>query len=117
MLKLVPVMPGVVACPLAASSMPNATITTGSSLAIEFGFFVFVWLMAALLLTYLGRGVHRVADVDLRHQPAEVLGVVGQMVKLWGEEIKLLAGWIIWFVSFLPGDKRMCVNTPPAHTV
>src|ERR1700737_3293176 len=95
MLKLVPVMPGVVACAVAASSMPNATITTGSSLAIEFGFFVFIWLMAALLLTCLGRGVHRVADVDLRHQPAEVLGVVGQMVKLWGEEIKLLADRIL----------------------
>src|ERR1700687_3265790 len=99
MLKLVPVMPGVVACAVAVKSMPNATITTGSSRAIEFGFFVFIWLMAALLLTCLGRGVHSCADMDLRHQPAEVLGVVGQMVEIGGEEIKGLPGGILGNVA------------------
>src|SRR5882762_10199880 len=75
-LNVGPVMPGAAACAAAVSSKTTTTITTGTSRVIEIALFIFIGLMAALLL-----------DDDFSHQPTKVLGIVGQMVKLGGVEV------------------------------
>src|SRR5882762_4996618 len=72
-----PVMPGAAACAVAVSSKVTAIITTGSSRVIEIAFFVVIALIAALLI-----------DMDLGHQPAKVLSIVRQVVKIGGVEVK-----------------------------
>src|SRR5258708_1670434 len=79
-LKLVPVMPGAVACAVAVNSNVSASIATGASLNIEIVLFIFVALIAALLV-----------DPDFSHQSTEVLGIVRQVVEIGGIEIKYLA--------------------------
>src|SRR3981189_2856489 len=69
-------MPGAAACAVPVNSKASAVITTGSSLDIEIAFFIFIALIAALLI-----------DMDFGHEPAEILGVVGQVVELRGIEI------------------------------
>src|SRR5215469_15746096 len=69
-------MPGAAACAVTVSTTPKTTTSTGSSLVVEVTGFLFIWLIAALLI-----------DMDFRHQPTEVLGIVGQVIKIWGVEI------------------------------
>src|SRR5882762_3460393 len=72
-----PVMPGAAACAVAVSSKVTPTIKIGSSLVIEIALFLFIALIAALLI-----------DMDLGHQPTEVLGIVRQVIKIGGVEIE-----------------------------
>src|SRR3974390_3553423 len=75
-LKLVPVMPGAAAWAGTASSIDTATATAGRNRHAAQHTLLFKRLMVALL-----RGYHYFG-----HQPAEVLGVVGQMIELRGVE-------------------------------
>src|ERR1700752_1093345 len=73
-------MPGAAACAVAASSKTIAPIGTRSNCVFEIAFFMFIAFIAALLI-----------DMDLGHQPAEVLGVVGEVVEIGGVEKEHLA--------------------------
>jgi len=69
-------MPGAAAYAVAVSN--NATAASGAKNRVfEIVVFIFVVLIAALL----------VGDTNLGHQPAEVLGVVGQVVEIGGVKI------------------------------
>jgi hypothetical protein len=58
-------------------------------------FFKFIRFIAVLLESAsLGKGIDRTADMHFRHEPAEVLCVVCQVIELGGVEIKHLATFI-----------------------
>src|SRR5882762_6025845 len=69
-------MPGAAACAVPVNSRASAIVTTGSSLYIEIAFFIFIALIAALLV-----------DMNFGHEPAEIFGVVGKVVEIGGVEI------------------------------
>src|ERR1700688_5232881 len=75
-LKVGPVMPGAAANAAVAVDNVSAAIAHKSSRVFEIAFFIFVVLIAALLI-----------DTDFSHQPAKVLGIVRQMVELRGVEV------------------------------
>jgi hypothetical protein len=77
-----PVIPGAAAKAVAVSNIADAANAT-RSLVIENIFFMFVALMAALLI-----------DPNFGHQSAEVLGVVRQVVKIGGIEVVHLARFV-----------------------
>src|SRR6266478_196781 len=66
-------MPGTAACAEGASSKAAVATATERKRETAHQCFEFKWLMVALLRRY----------YNFSHQPAEVLGVVRQMVKLW----------------------------------
>src|SRR4029077_83632 len=76
----VPLMPGAAAKALIVSIIATATIGARSRVC-KIAFFMFVALMAALLI-----------DVNFGHQSAEVLCVVGEVVKIGGIEVVDFAG-------------------------
>src|SRR6266576_6634465 len=85
-----PVMPGAAACAALASSETAAIAATRRICRTKV--FVFMARSSALLLeACFGRRIDRSADVDLGHQPAEVLGVVGQMIEIGRVQIEFLA--------------------------
>src|ERR1700733_12125514 len=85
-----PTMPGAAAMADSASKDPNVTLAPRRDCPSRV--FVFMPLIAALLGSANFRGrVDRSADVDLGHQPAEVLGVDGQMIELGGVQVEFLA--------------------------
>src|SRR5215469_5034662 len=70
-------MPGVAAYALAVNSnIATAKVSPKSICVFEIVFFMFIALMAQLLI-----------NVDFGHQPTEVLRVVRQMVKVGGVEV------------------------------
>src|ERR1700730_9380082 len=71
-------MPGAAACAVAVSN--NARTSKRSSRDMQIVFFIFVALIAALLV-----------DMDFCHEPTEVLRVIGEVVKIGGVEIEHLA--------------------------
>src|ERR1700746_1640154 len=79
-LKGGPVIPGAAANAVAVRSMAIAT-TGARNLVFKIMFFMFVALIAALLI-----------DPNFGHQPAEVLGIIRQVIKIGGVEIEDLAG-------------------------
>src|ERR1700756_1036651 len=74
-LKGGPVIPGAAAKAAGAS---NSAVSTAarSSCVCEIAFFMFITLIAALLI-----------DPDFRHKSAEILGIVGQMIEIRGVEV------------------------------
>src|SRR5215470_20026472 len=76
-LKVGPVIPGAAACAAGVSSSATATISATSSCVFAIFLFMFVVLMAALLV-----------DPDFGHQAAEVLSIVRQVVKVGGVEVE-----------------------------
>src|SRR6202051_4126956 len=83
-LKVWPVMPGAAANAAVAVDNVSAAIAAKSSRVFEIAFFIFVVLIAALLI-----------DTDFSHQPAKVLGIVRQMVELRGIKVEHAAGRIL----------------------
>src|SRR6266576_4877953 len=83
-----PVIPGAAAWAEAVSIRTTATISTESSRVTEFDFVLFIWLMAALLIAFPRGGIERATDVDFRHQPTEVLGIVRQVIEIGGVQVK-----------------------------
>ena len=74
-----PVMPGVAENAAGATNSATAAVNAARSFRVfEIAFFMFVALIAALLIAIVpeGAAVDAVANVDLGHQPAEVLGVI-----------------------------------------
>src|SRR3979411_2857844 len=69
-------MPGAAACAVPVNSRASAIITTGNSSDIEIAFFIFIALIAALLV-----------DMNFGHEPAEIFGVVGKVVEIGGVEV------------------------------
>src|SRR5579864_6031293 len=69
-------MPGAAAYAETASNIAMATIAARSSCVLTIAFFMFVALMAALLI-----------NVDFGHQAAEVLCVVGKVIKIRGVKV------------------------------
>src|SRR5467141_2895147 len=84
-LKVGPLMPGAAACAVAVNSKASASITTGSSLDIEIAFFIFVSLIASLLALI---AALLISNTDLGHEPAEIFGVVRQVVQVGGIEVE-----------------------------
>src|SRR5467141_3444230 len=81
-------MPG--AAPYAVAAVRNnATTSMGvnSRHVLEIAFFIFVALIGSLLALISALLV----DMDFGHEPAEILGVVGQVVEIGGVKIKHLA--------------------------
>src|SRR5882762_2523089 len=74
-LNEVPLMPGAAACAVAASSVA-ANISAAKSRVMLVSFFMFIALMAALLI-----------DPNFGHQSAKVLRVVRQVIKIGGVEV------------------------------
>src|SRR6266568_9081999 len=91
-LKVGPVIPGL-AAKTAGVINGVAAITARSSCFIEIFFFMFIGVIAALLVV-----VARIAkcvptrdggaDVNFGHEPAEILGVVGQVVEIGRVEVE-----------------------------
>src|SRR5512144_2250025 len=78
MAKLVPLTPGAAAnATVVASRSASTTIGARRCCVFEIAFFMFVALMAALL----------VGDLDFGHKPTEVLGIVRQVIKIGGVEV------------------------------
>src|SRR5438309_5176151 len=71
-LKLVPLIPGTAACAVPESNKASAATTRGSRPVTRFCFFMFVFLIAALL----------VGDHDFGHKASEVLGVVREVIEV-----------------------------------
>src|SRR5919108_6051950 len=67
-------MPGAAACAVDVSS--NASTSKPSNRVFEIMIFLFVAFIAALLI-----------DMDLGHEPAKILSVVGQVVEIRGVEV------------------------------
>jgi hypothetical protein len=60
-------------------------------------FFIIIGLIVALLvagITECAAARYAIADMNFGHEPAEVFGVVGQMVEVGGVQIKHAAGRI-----------------------
>src|SRR5215469_8273410 len=75
-------MPGAAAYALAVhSNITRAKVSPKSICVFEIVFFMFITLMARLLI-----------HVDFGHQPAEVLRVVREMVKVGGVEVVRSSG-------------------------
>src|SRR3977135_1192988 len=86
----VPTMPGAAACAALTSSETAAIVAPRRSCRTKV--FVFMARISALLLeACFGRRIDRIADVDLGHQTAKVLCVVGQMIEIGCVQIELLA--------------------------
>ena len=86
-----PVIPGAAPCAVAGSNKAIATIAARSSRVFEIAFFVFVAFIGSLLALIAALLI----DMDLGHQPTEVLGIVRQVVKIGGVEIEHAARWIL----------------------
>src|SRR5207237_10164408 len=71
--KLLPLTPGAAACAIAVSSNATATIGARYSRTFRIACFIFVVLIASLLI-----------DTDFGHQPAEVLRVISQAGEVGG---------------------------------
>src|SRR4029077_15351018 len=71
----------------------NSSIATISARnrVLSVAFFMFVGLIAALLIAGVTEGVAAgdgVANVNFRHQAAEVFGVIGKVIQLRGVEVE-----------------------------
>src|SRR5947209_57515 len=75
-LKVGPVIPGAAAFAEGVTNSATAIITAKTSCVFHIMFFIFVDLIAVLLV-----------NVDFGHQSAEVLRVVRQVVKIGGVEV------------------------------
>ena len=82
-LKVGPVIPGAAAFAEGVTKRATATVTAKTSCVFHIMLFMFVALMAALLI-----------DPNFGHQSAEVLGVVRQVVKIGGIEVVHLARFV-----------------------
>src|SRR5271165_2438289 len=89
-------MPGAAAKAAGVKSSVIATVSARSSCVLDVGFFMFIGLIAALLIAGVSKRVtgHAVANVDLGHHPAEVLRIIGQHLEIWGVDVESAAYWI-----------------------
>src|SRR5579864_454205 len=86
-LNVGPVIPGAAANAVAVRSIAIAS-TGARDLAFKMIFFMFVALIAALLI-----------DPNFGHKSAEVLGVVRQVIKIGGVQVEHAAGGIFGGVT------------------
>src|SRR5580700_5223472 len=82
-------MPGAAAKAVAVSS--NAAIVARSSREFEIAFVIFVAFIAALLIALVSVRIattHTVADMYFGHHPAEIFGVVREVIELGSVEVE-----------------------------
>src|SRR5215470_18056272 len=91
-LNAVPLTPGVVAWAADDNSARAVTINENTR-EIEIAVFLVIEVIAALLL-----------DPNFRHQPAEVLGVIREVIEIAGVEIKHLTGLVFPCVASIQND-------------
>src|ERR1700758_4594192 len=100
-LKVGPVIPGAAAKAAGASNSAVSTIARNSCV-FEIALFMFISLIAALLIASIPEGVaacDAAANVHFGHQAAKILSVVGQVVEIGGVEIENAIGRILGGVA------------------
>src|SRR5215467_4228160 len=83
-LNVGPVIPGAAPYALEMNEMATVSSIARRTFVFEIAFFMFVVLMAALLV-----------DSDFGHQSAKVFCVIRKVIEIWGIEEKHAARWIL----------------------